>query len=51
MTQVVSTLTSVISDIKLDYVKSPVEGEYTTPKTKQRIRNSRSTPGSNGKKQ
>jgi hypothetical protein len=26
---------SVISDIILDYVKSPVEGEYTTPNTKK----------------
>ena len=26
---------SVISDIILDYVNSPVEGEYTTPNTKK----------------
>ena len=36
MTQVGSTLMkqALISDIILDYVKSPVEGEYTTPNTK-----------------
>ena len=28
---------SVISDIILDYVKSPVEGEYTTPNTKKNV--------------
>ena len=42
---------SVISDIILDYVKSPVEGEYTTPNTKKRIRSSTSTPGSTDKQQ
>ena len=36
MTQVGSTLMkqALISDIILDYVKSPVEGENTTPNTK-----------------
>ena len=38
--------TSVISDIILDYVKSPVEGEYTTPNTKIA-----STPTSSDKQQ
>jgi hypothetical protein len=42
---------SVISDIILDYVKSPVEGEYTTPNTKKRFRSSTSTPGSTDKQQ
>ena len=42
---------SVISDIILDYVKSPVEGEYTTPNTKKRIKSSTSTPGSTDKQQ
>jgi hypothetical protein len=42
---------SVISDIILDYVKSPVEGEYTTPNTKKRIRSSTSIPGSTDKQQ
>jgi len=55
MTQVGSTLvkqeSSVISDIILDYAKSPVEGEYTTPNTKKRIRSSASTPGSTDKQQ
>jgi hypothetical protein len=41
----------VISDIMLDYVKSPVEGEYTTPNTTKRIRSSTSTPGSTDKQQ
>jgi hypothetical protein len=39
------------SDIILDYVKSPVEGEYTTPNTKKRIRSSTSTPVSTDKQQ
>jgi hypothetical protein len=30
---------------------SPVEGEYTTPNTKKRIRSSTSTPGSTDKQQ
>jgi hypothetical protein len=36
MTQVGSTLMkqALISDVILDYVMSPVEGEYTTPNTK-----------------
>ena len=42
---------SVRSDIILYYVKSQVEGEYTTPNTKQRIRSSTSTPGSKDKQQ
>jgi hypothetical protein len=42
---------SVISDTILDYVQSPVEGEYTTPNTKKRIRSSTSTPGSTDKQQ
>jgi hypothetical protein len=46
-TEVVSSNTTQI----LDYVKSPVEGEYTTPNTKKRIRSSTSTPGSTDKQQ
>ena len=44
---------SVISDIILDYVKSPVEGDYTTQNKKKikRIRSSTSTPGSTDKQQ
>ena len=42
---------TVVSDILLDYVKSPVEGEYTIPNTKKRIRSSPSTPGSADKQQ
>jgi hypothetical protein len=42
---------STISDIILDYVTSPIEGEYTTPNTKKRIRSSTSTPGSTDKQQ
>ena len=42
---------SGISDILLDYVISPVEGEYTTPNTKKRIRSSTSTPTSSDKQQ
>ena len=39
---------SVISDIILDYVKSPVKGEYTTPNTKKkRIRGSTDKQQSN----
>ena len=40
---------NVISDIMLDYVKSPVE--YTTPNTTKRIRSSTSSPGSTDKQQ
>jgi hypothetical protein len=46
-TEVVSSNTTQI----LDYVKSPVKGEYTTPNTKKRIRSSTSTPGSTDKQQ
>jgi hypothetical protein len=46
-TEVVSSNTTQI----LDYVKSPVEGEYTTPNTKKRFRSSTSTPGSTDKQQ
>ena len=44
---------SVISDIILDYVKLPLEGDYTTQnkKIKKRIRSSTSTPGSTDKQQ
>jgi hypothetical protein len=38
-------------NIILDYVKSPVEGKYTTPNTKKRIRSTTSTPGSTDKQQ
>ena len=53
MTQVGSTLMkqALISDIILDYVISPVEGEYTTPNTKKRIRSLTSTPTSSDKQQ
>jgi hypothetical protein len=43
---------SVISDIILDYVKLPLEGDYTTQNKKnkkKRIRSSTSTPGSTDK--
>ena len=45
---------SVISDIILDYVKLPLEGDYTTQNKKnkkKRIRSSTSTPGSTDKQQ
>ena len=53
MTQVGSTLMkqALISDIILDYVISPVEGEYTTPNTKKRFRSLTSTPTSSDKQQ
>ena len=45
---------SVISDIILDYVKLPLEGDYTTQnkkKLKKTIRSATSTPGSTDKQQ
>ena len=44
---------SVISHIILDYVKLPLEGDYTTQnkRIKKRIRSSTSTPGSMDKQQ
>ena len=42
----------VVNDIILNYVKSPVEDEYTTQNTeKKRIRSSTSTPTSSDKQQ
>ena len=43
---------SGISDIILDYVKSPVEGQYTNQNTQKKgIRSSTSTPTSSDKQQ
>jgi hypothetical protein len=41
----------ILNTCGYNYVKSPVEGEYTTPNTKKRIRSSTSTPGSTDKQQ
>ena len=42
----------VVNDVILNYVKSPVEDEYTTQNTeKKRIRSSTSTPTSSDKQQ